>query len=78
MQTADGQAPDWGAAYREHQRCVVEQIGEARRRGVASLRLASGRWCNPQRLRPRAVADLALRDAESIVNVAIHQHNEAA
>ena len=69
-------APDWGLAYEDHQRCVREQLAEARGRGVASLRLASGRWCNPQRLSRRAVADLALRDAEAILNLAIHQHNE--
>lgn len=67
------QPMDFRHAYLEHQREVRTQLKAARGRGY--VRLASGE-VDATRLTDRQIEDLALRDAERVVNIAIHQWNE--
>ncbi len=63
---------NWRRAYQEHQaqtRRLLEQS-----RGQGRVRLAH-REVNADHLTPRQIDDLALRDAEHVVNISIHQHN---
>lgn len=61
-------------AYKEHQHEVRGKLLRARERGIHA-RLAS-REVDATRLSDRQIADLALRDAEHVMNIATHQHNE--
>lgn len=63
---------DFRHAYHEHQREVRAQLKAAPGR----VRLATGE-VDASHLTDRQIDDLALRDAEHVVNIAIHQHNEA-
>ena len=65
---------DWHHSYMEHQRMVVKQIRDARASGEPILPLAS-RVVHPQELSERDITDIALRDAEHVINMAIAQHN---
>lgn len=61
------------AAYQEHQHQT--RLLLMRSRGQGRVRLAH-RTVNADHLTPRQIDDLALRDAEHVVNIAIHQHRE--
>ena len=67
---------DWRHAYHDHQQVVRRQLDEAAARGCTRLKLPGGVVVNPRRLSYRERALTALRDAEAIVNISIHQHNE--
>jgi hypothetical protein len=67
---------DWRHAYQSQQREAVLQIEQAARRGDPFVKIASRTVERPASLRPRQLANIALRDAEFVVNMAIHQHNE--
>lgn len=57
--------------YYEHQHQVRAQLQAARGR----VRLASGD-VDSARMTERRIADVAMRDAEVVVNMAINLHNE--
>lgn len=68
---------DWRHAYQAHQRRRREQLTAARARGDRFLRCGDATVpIDPSRLTDRQIADIALRDAERIVNAAIIKHNE--
>lgn len=67
---------DWRHAYQDHQQVVRRQLDDAAARGCTHLRLPAGAVVNPRRLSYRERAIAALRDAEAIVNISIHQHND--
>lgn len=68
---------DWRHAYHEHQRRKSAQLKAAREAGATFFRFGdAGATCNPSRLSDRQIADLALRDAERVVNMSIIVHNE--
>lgn len=62
---------DFRHAYHEHQREVRAQL----KRATGRVRISIGE-VDPRRMTERQLDDLALRDAECVVNIAIHQHNE--
>ena len=64
---------NFAVAYQEHQHQTRRLLVQSR--GQGRVRLAH-REVNADHLTPRQVDDLALRDAEHVVNIAIHQHNE--
>lgn len=64
---------DFRVAYQEHQRQTRQLLTQAR--GQGRVRLAH-REVNPDHLSYRQIEALALRDAEHVVNIAIHQHHE--
>ena len=65
---------DWRTAYHEQMRHTREQLRAARVAG-GSVRTFH-RVVRAHGLTDRQVDDLALRDAEATVNMAIIQHNE--
>ena len=65
---------DWRTAYQEQMRHTREQLWAARVAG-GSVRTFH-RVVRARGLTDRQVDDLALRDAEATVNMAIIQHNE--
>lgn len=67
---------DWSHAYQSHQRDIREQLEHARRTRRPWVRLSTRAVLRPARLTDQEIADLALRDAEFTVNLAINQHNE--
>ncbi len=66
---------DWRHAYQEHQRMIRDQLQQAKRAGAVVMRLASGA-VDPRRLSFAAMARVARRDAETIVNEAINREAE--
>lgn len=66
---------DWRHAYHDHQQVVRRQLDDAAAQGCSRLKLPAGAVVNPRRLSYRQRALAALRDAEAIVNMSIHQHN---
>ncbi len=64
---------DFRVAYHEHQHQTRRLLTQAR--GQGRVRLAH-REVDADRLTPSQIDDLALRDAEHVVNIAIHQHHE--
>lgn len=67
---------DWAHAYQLHQRDIRAQLEHGRRIRRAWVRLSTRMVLNPARLSDREIQDLALRDAEFTVNMAINQGNE--
>lgn len=65
---------DFRHAYHEHMRDTSAQLQRARRDG-RRVRLPSGE-VDTSRLSDRQLESLALKDAEFVVNMAIHQHNQ--
>lgn len=63
--------PDFRHAYHEHMHHVSGQLKRAR----GEVRLAS-RTVNASALTPSQIDDVAMRDAEFVVNIAVHQWNE--
>lgn len=66
---------DWRHAYQEHQRMIRDQLQQAKQAGAVVMRLASGA-VDPRRLSYAAMARVARRDAETIVNEAINREAE--
>ncbi len=64
---------NFARAYQEHQHQTRQLL--TRSRGQGRVRLAH-REVNADHLSPRQIDDLALRDAEHVLNITIHQHNE--
>jgi len=62
---------DFRHAYQEHQHETRLQL----KRASGRVRLAIGEF-DARHLTDRQIDDLALRDAEHVINIAIHQHNE--
>lgn len=62
---------DFRHAYHEHQRETRLQL----KRASGRVRLAIGEF-DARHLTDRQIDDIALRDAEHVINMAIHQHNE--
>ena len=60
-------------AYQEHQHQTRRLLVQSR--GQGRVRLAH-REVDADSLTPGQIDDLALRDAEHVVNIAIHQHHE--
>lgn len=69
---------DWSHAYQSHIRDIREQLEHARRTRRPWVRLSTRAVLRPSRLTDREIEDLALRDAESTVNLAINQEAEQA
>lgn len=68
---------DWAHAYQLHIRDTREQLQHGRRTRRPWVRLAT-RSIYPARLTDRQIEDLALRDAEYTLNLAINQEAEQA
>lgn len=64
---------NFARAYQEHQHQTRQLL--MRSRGQGRVRLAH-REVNADHLTPRQIDQLARVDAEHVVNIAIHQHNE--